>query len=92
MTDDQEFEIELEENEPMSETYEERQEKFGLWADTEISVEPDDVVKIVIDRPLPDRDKVTIETDSAKAAAMIAKSVAGTLMSTGKDIKFLDGE
>jgi hypothetical protein len=70
-----------------------RVDKFGpVWGDSTVSAAGHKVT-VVIDNPLPDSDRITIETDEAKVAALITKAVAGMLLSSGNSqIKFFDGK
>lgn len=80
---------------PAIDIQEERRVKFGIWADTQVSVESmDNRCIIIIDNPLPDSDRITIETETAKVAALVTRSVAGALLgdSLGSQIKFFDGK
>lgn len=69
-----------------------RREKFGIWGDCTVSCDTDHTVKVVIDAPLPDKDKITIETDEAKAAKILSTAVAGMLLNAPPEMKFFDGK
>lgn len=71
-----------------------RREKFGILADCDLLVDSDKrTITIVVDNPLPDEDRVTIETNFEKVVSVMAKKVGGTLLSALlPDVKFLDGK
>jgi hypothetical protein len=70
---------------------EKRRQKFGFWADSSIELLPDRKVRITVDNPLPDDDKLIIETNQEKVACIMTKSVAGTILGS-VDPKFFDGK
>jgi len=72
--------------------YEDDVATFGIWADTEVLSDKDNrIITVIIDKPLPDKDTITITTDTSKAASMLTKAVAGQLLASGPDMKFFDG-
>lgn len=66
-----------------------RRRKYGIMADCDLEVNGN-VVRITIDNPLPDNDKVILETDKAKVIQSVSGPIAGFLLSLEKP-KFFDG-
>lgn len=65
----------------------ERRKTYGIWADCGISTDGN-TVRVVIDDPLPNEDRVIIETSREKASAVLTKAVAGDLIGQADTIKF----
>lgn len=71
----------------------ERVKAFGqVLSDAEITVLPDNIVQIVYDDGLNNRDKLTIEIDSAKVAGMVFEHVTKDISPQVKGMRFLDGK
>lgn len=68
-------------------------EKFGIFAECVCEVdEANRTVKIVIDDPLPDKDRIEIYTDEAKVCQLVAGNVGGFLKDMAGQVKFFDGK
>jgi hypothetical protein len=82
-----EFNIELEEVQI------DRVKNFGqILAEAQITVLPDNIVQIVYDDGLKNRDKLIIEIDTAKVAGMVFEHVTKDINPLVKELRFLDGK
>lgn len=68
-------------------------EEFGIWAECTCEVnEAERTVKVIIDDPLPDKDRIEITTDEAKACQLIGGAVGGFLKDMAGQVRFFDGK
>ena len=78
--------IEIMEDEPLTE--EERKKEFGVWADCDVSVNSEEnMLTVIMDRPLPGRSKIEWTLDTAQVAAWTFDNLGGDIGAVAKNVK-----